>query len=198
MSTVLTPNLQFQNILTGTQQTTWWFTSNFDRTLADGAEAAVAFYTVTGDMTLLLNGTAPNPSARVWVFNGSPSAPATITYSPNTSQNWALVTNNTGVALTFTQGLGASLVVPPAASAIVLFDGSGAAANVSQFAFKFPVGLGSVAFPSYTFIGYPDVGLYAFASGLGPHMLGIAANGLQMAGFSAHTYGGINTWGKYA
>ena len=194
MSTVLTPNLQFSNILTGTQQTTWWFTSNFDRTLADRAQAGVSTYTLTGDTVLLLNSTTPPPSARVWVFGGAMSAPATVTYAPNTSQNWALVYNNSGQTLTFRQGLGTTLSVPTASYAIVLFDGAGAGAGVTQFAFKFPVGPGSVSAPSYNFAGYPDVGLYApFA-----HALGVAANGVRMAQYyNPSGLYGLNTWGIY-
>lgn len=202
MSTVLTQNLQLQNIVTGTQPTTWWNTENFDRTLEDQAVAGVSEFPVTGDLTLPIQGNIPPASSRVWVFTGSPSVPATITYAPNTSQNWALAINQTGQPLTFSQGSGTTVVLSPGLDVILLFDGTGAAANCTQFNFNPTPGLGSAAVPAYSFTGYTDVGLYGIAgpAGFFPHAMNFACDGVTMVGFihshpSFASQYGLNIWG---
>lgn len=201
MSTILTPNLQLQNIVTGTQPTTWWNTSNFDRTLMDEAVAGVTVFPVTGDMTI--TAAVSGGSARVWEFTGTPSAPATITYAPNTSKNWVFVINNSSQVLTFTQGMGTTLPVDPVISAILMFDGIGAGANCTQFAFTNAFLPGSVAAPGITFLGFPDVGLYCSGGPGVSHLLGVASDGVTMVSFahsnpSFASLTGLNTWGQFA
>ena len=198
MSTILTPNLQLQNILRGTQQTTWWSTSNLDRTLVDQAIAGVATWDLTSLTSLVLAvGSTPSPTSRVWIFTGTPPATVAIQFAPNTSQTFALVVNSTPRVLTFSQGSGSTFGVKPANTAVLLFDGKGAAANCTLFNFSFAVGPGSVGAPSYSFLGFPDVGMYVN----GVHSLGLAANGVAMARLTATGTisgqpAGLNLWGQ--
>src|SRR5271165_783727 len=198
MSTVLTRNLQLQNIVTGTQPTTWWNTENFDRTLVDQAICAVSSWPVTVNFTITVQSGTPAATARVWIFTGTPPATVTVTFAPNSSQNWAFAINQTTETLIFEQGLGTTISMPTNTSGILIFDGAGAGANVTQLLFNNARGPGTLAAPSYTFVGLPDVGLYV----PGIHTLGIAANDVEMAQFkSSGTMSGqpagLNTWGVF-
>jgi hypothetical protein len=203
MSTTLTHNLLLQNIVTGTQPTTWWNTENVDRTMIDVAVAGVTIYPVTGDLTI--TAAVANGSARVWEFTGTPSAPANVTYAPNTSQNWVYAVNNSTQSLTFSQGAGSVLTLLPTLSAILMFDGTGAGANCTQFGFSRIYGPGTVTAPGISFIGFSDVGLYAYGVSFSTTTLGmgIAANGVEMVAFNSRALGplptiyGLNIWGIF-
>ena len=197
MGSSFTTNLGLENPAYLSQNNTWGTTENTARTMLDSAIAGRSNWTLSGaTFTITVpNGTVSSPSAiaPVWLFGGTPGVTCTVTFAPNTAQRFVFVFNNTPNTIIFTQGSGTTATVLSGAANIVFFDGTGAGANAALFATAPTAAPGSVTNPSYSFTGYPDVGLYV----PGVHTLGIAANGVEMAQFAATGAGptGLNTLG---
>ena len=190
-----TQNVGMENPAYLSETNTWGTSLNTSRSIMDNAIAGRATFSLTTTSLAIniTNGTVTPAGSRYWIFTGNPGGVCTIIFGPNTAQNWVFVSNQSGYNLIFQQGSGSTATVLAGAGNIVYFDGTGATANVSLFLPTPTQPPGTVTSPSYSFTGYPDIGLYVPAA----HTMGIACLGAKMASFAASGAGpsGLNTLG---
>jgi hypothetical protein len=190
-----TPNIGLENPAYLSETNTWGTSLNTSRSIIDVAVTGRATFNLTGTTfsITVTNGTVTTATSRVWTFTGTPGGTCTVTFAPNSAQNWVFVNNQTPSSLIFKQGSGSTGTVLSGSSNIVYFDGTGATANTTLFQSTPTQGPGSVTAPSYSFTGFSDVGIYCPAA----HTLGIAANGVEVASFASSGAGpsGLNTLG---
>jgi len=137
MASTWTTNIAIEKIADGEKTDTWGQITNRNFDIVDRATSGV------GTIDLSSSGAAHTLSTtdgttgdslddgqyRVLVLDGA-TEDCTITVSPNDASKFYLVDNDSGYAVTFTQGTGANVTVSNGATGVIYCDGAGAAAAV--------------------------------------------------------------------
>jgi len=137
MASTWTTNIAIEKIADGEKTDTWGQITNRNFDIVDRATSGV------GTIDLSSSGAAHTLSTtdgttgdslddgqyRVLVLSGA-TEDCTITVSPNDASKFYLVDNDSGYAVTFTQGTGANVTVSNGATGVIYCDGAGAAAAV--------------------------------------------------------------------
>jgi hypothetical protein len=139
MPSSYTTNNGVQKPATGELSGTWGTTANLNYDILDRALSGVGAIPLSGTSSTLTtaDGTLSDGQYKVLVLGGSPSGAHTITLSPTDAQKLYFVVNNSGEAVTFTQGSGGDVTIADGKSAIVFADGGGASAKVTDFTSTF-------------------------------------------------------------
>ena len=139
MASTYASNTGLELIRNGEQSGTWGTTTNNNLNIIDRLTNGVLSISLAGVNSYTLttgNGNLTEGQHKVIVLTGSPSGAVTFTIAPNTNEHIYFFYNQTNVAVTVTQGSGASVVIPAVASSaganIVYCDGAGAGAAVTS------------------------------------------------------------------
>jgi len=140
MASTYSSNTGLELIRNGEQSGTWGTTTNNNLNIIDRLTNGVLSLSLSGVNAYTLttgNGTLTEGQHKVIVLTGTPSGPVTFTIAPNTNEHVYFFYNQTGIAVTVTQGSGASVVIPAVAGNtggvnIVYCDGAGATAAVTS------------------------------------------------------------------
>ena len=139
MASTYASNTGLELIRNGEQSGTWGTTTNNNLNIIDRLTNGVLSISLGGVNSYTLttgNGNLTEGQHKVIVLTGSPSGAVTFTIAPNTNEHIYFFYNQTNVAVTVTQGSGASVVIPAVSSSagvnIVYCDGAGAGAAVTS------------------------------------------------------------------
>ena len=126
----------------GEQSGTWGGTVNDNMSIIDRLTNGVGSISLVGTTHTLTvsNGTVSEGQYKVLMLGGSPSGTNTITVNPNTGQHIYIVKNSSGQTATFTQGSGGNVSVLNGATKILVTDGAGAGAAVTDITASIDLG----------------------------------------------------------
>jgi len=139
MASTYASNTGLELIRNGEQSGTWGTTTNNNLNIIDRLTNGVLSISLDSVNSYTLttgNGNLTEGQYKVIVLTGAPSGAVTFTIAPNTNEHIYFFYNQTNVAVTVTQGSGASVVIPAVASSagvnILYCDGAGATAAVTS------------------------------------------------------------------
>ena len=129
-----TANTGIEKPATGEQSGTWGDTVNTNSDIIDRALNGVGAITLSGTTHTLTttDGTLTDGMFKCLVLGGSPSGANTITVAPNTADKIYFVINNSGENAIFSQGSGANVTIATGDTSIIVCDGAGAGAAVTD------------------------------------------------------------------
>ena len=128
-------NLRLDEMATGDGSGTWGTTTNTNLTLiADAFGSASTGITGTTHTITIPDGTETDSQARkmVLTLTGSITALNTVTLAPNTANKVWIIQNSAGYAVSLTQGTGANVVIPNGGIKMVVADGAGSGAAITD------------------------------------------------------------------
>ena len=127
-------NLRLKEIATGDESGTWGTSTNSNLELigeafGSGSEA------ITGTTHTIEMQDAPTSDAArtmVMTLTGTITALNTVTLEPNTVNKVWIIQNSAGYAVSLTQGTGANVVIPNGGIKMVVADGAGSGAAITD------------------------------------------------------------------
>jgi hypothetical protein len=125
-----------KKIGTGDEAGTWGTSTNNNFDIIDRAANGFVSIVLSGtSYTLALSTTAvlSNGHYKAIKFTGSPGGTCTVTLEQNDRARMYMILNSTDQALVITQGSGGNTTIATGKSAIVLADGAGAGAAVTDY-----------------------------------------------------------------
>jgi hypothetical protein len=135
MASTYVNNLRLNEMATGDGSGTWGTTTNTNLTLiADAFGSASTGITGTTHTITIPDGDETDSEARrmVLTLTGSITALNTVTLAPNTVSKVWIIQNSAGYAVSLTQGTGANVVVPNGGIKMIVTDGAGSGAAVTD------------------------------------------------------------------
>ena len=124
-------------ITTGDEAGTWGSSTNVNLQILDRAAngfESIALSSTTYTLTLSAQpSSAENGHYKAIKFTGSPGGTCTVTLSQNDKARVYMILNSTDAALIVTQGSGANVTIEVGKGSIVLADGAGSGAAVTDF-----------------------------------------------------------------
>ena len=124
-------------ITTGDEAGTWGSSTNINLQILDRAAngfESIALSSTTYTLTLSAQpSSAENGHYKAIKFTGSPGGTCTITLAQNDRARVYMILNSTDAALIITQGSGANVTIEVGKGSIVLADGAGSGAAVTDF-----------------------------------------------------------------
>ena len=124
-------------ITTGDEAGTWGSSTNVNLQILDRAAngfESIALSSTTYTLTLSAQpSSAENGHYKAIKFTGSPGGTCTITLAQNDKARVYMILNSTDAALIITQGSGANVTIEVGKGSIVLADGAGSGAAVTDF-----------------------------------------------------------------
>ena len=136
MASTYSSNNGIELIGTGEQSGTWGETTNTNLQIIDRALSGVGTIDLSGSAAAhtltTTDGTLSDGMYKILILDGATEA-CTITISPNDSDKFYLVYNNSGYACTFTQGSGGDTTIANGDAKIIYANGVGAGSQVSDF-----------------------------------------------------------------
>ena len=126
-------DLRLKEIATGDESGTWGDSTNTNLELigeafGSGSEGI----TGTTHTITIADGTSDAARAMVMTLTGSTTALNTVTLAPNTVNKVWIIQNSAGYAVSISQGTGANVVIPNGGIKMVVADGAGAGAAVTD------------------------------------------------------------------
>ena len=125
-----------KKISTGDESGTWGDSTNNNFDIIDrAANGFVSIALSSTSYTLSLSTTAvlSDGHYKVVNFTGTPGGTCTVTLEQNNKARMYMIVNSTNQSLSITQGSGANVTIAATKSAIVLADGAGSGAAVTDF-----------------------------------------------------------------
>ena len=124
-------------ITTGDEAGTWGSSTNINLQILDRAAngfESIALSSTTYTLTLSAQpSSAENGHYKAIKFTGSPGGTCTVTLAQNDKARVYMILNSTDAALIVTQGSGANVTIEVGKGSIVLADGAGSGAAVTDF-----------------------------------------------------------------
>ncbi len=124
-------------ITTGDEAGTWGSSTNVNLQILDRAAngfESIALSSTTYTLTLSAQpSSAENGHYKAIKFTGSPGGTCTITLAQNDKARVYMILNSTNEELVITQGSGANVTIEAGKGSIVLADGAGSGASVTDF-----------------------------------------------------------------
>ena len=124
-------------ITTGDEAGTWGSSTNVNLQILDRAAngfESIALSSTTYTLTLSAQpSSAENGHYKAIKFTGSPGGTCTVTLAQNDKARVYMILNSTDAALIITQGSGANVTIEVGKGSIVLADGAGSGAAVTDF-----------------------------------------------------------------
>ena len=124
-------------ITTGDEAGTWGSSTNINLQILDRAAngfESIALSSTTYTLTLSAQpSSAENGHYKAIKFTGSPGGTCTVTLAQNDKARVYMILNSTDAALIITQGSGANVTIEVGKGSIVLADGAGSGAAVTDF-----------------------------------------------------------------
>ncbi len=126
-------DLRLKEIATGDESGTWGTSTNTNLELiaeawGSGSEAI----TGTSHTITMADGASDAARAYALTLTGSITATNTVTLAPNTVSKTWIIQNSAGYQVTISQGTGANVVIPNGGIKMVVTDGAGAGAAVTD------------------------------------------------------------------
>lgn len=136
MASSFTSNLGIEKPGSGEKPGTWGTTANLNYDILDRAIHGVLTIDLTAEgsaytLTTSQNGTLSNGQYKVLQFINATTG-VTVTLSPNSTDKFHVIYNNSGYTLTITQGSGGDATILNGQTAIVYADGAGPTAKVTD------------------------------------------------------------------
>jgi len=125
-----------KKITTGDESGSWGSSTNNNFDIIDRAANGFVSIALSGtSYTLALSTTAvlSNGHYKAIKFTGTPSGTCTVTLEQNDKARMYMILNSTNQSLSITQGAGANVTIIAGKSAIILADGAGSGAAVTDF-----------------------------------------------------------------
>ena len=125
-----------KKITTGDESGTWGDSTNNNFDIIDRAANGFVSIALSGtSYTLELSATAvlSNGHYKAIKFTGSPGGTCTVTLEQNDKARIYMILNSTDQTLSITQGSGSNVTISASKSAIILADGAGSGAAVTDF-----------------------------------------------------------------
>ena len=125
-----------KKITTGDESGSWGSSTNNNFDIIDRAANGFVSIALSGtSYTLALSTTAvlSNGHYKAIKFTGTPSGTCTVTLEQNDKARMYMILNSTNQSLSITQGSGANVTILAGKSAIILADGAGSGAAVTDF-----------------------------------------------------------------
>jgi len=125
-----------KKITTGDESGSWGSSTNNNFDIIDrAANGFVSIALSSTSYTLALSTTAvlSNGHYKAIKFTGTPSGTCTVTLEQNDKARMYMILNSTNQSLSITQGAGANVTIIAGKSAIILADGAGSGAAVTDF-----------------------------------------------------------------
>ena len=126
-------DLRLKEIATGDESGTWGTSTNTNLELIGEAWGSGS-ETITGTSHTITMADGAADAARAYVLTlaGSISALNTVTLAPNTVNKTWVIQNSSGYAVSISQGSGANVVIPNGGIKMVVCDGAGSGAAVTD------------------------------------------------------------------
>ena len=125
-----------KKITTGDESGSWGSSTNNNFDIIDRASNGFVSIALSGtSYTLALSTTAvlSNGHYKAIKFTGTPGGTCTVTLEQNDKARMYMILNSTNQSLSITQGSGANVTILAGKSAIILADGAGSGAAVTDF-----------------------------------------------------------------
>ena len=126
-------DLRLKEIATGDESGTWGTSTNTNLELIGEAWGSGS-ETITGTSHTITIADGTSDAARAYALTlaGSITATNTVTLAPNTVNKTWIIQNSAGYQVTISQGTGANVVIPNGGIKMVVADGAGAGAAVTD------------------------------------------------------------------
>ena len=133
MASTYVNNLRLNEMATGDGSGTWGTTTNTNLELI-GEAFGSGSETITGTTHTITVADGASDAARTMVMTlaGSITALNTVTLAPNTVNKVWIIQNSAGYAVTLTQGTGSNVVIPNGGIKMVVADGAGSGAAITD------------------------------------------------------------------
>ena len=125
-----------KKISTGDESGTWGDSTNNNFDIIDRASngfASIALSSTSYTLSLSTTAVLSDGHYKAVNFTGTPGGTCTVTLEQNNKARMYMIVNSTNQSLSITQGSGANVTIAATKSAIVLADGAGSGAAVTDF-----------------------------------------------------------------
>lgn len=125
-----------KKITTGDESGTWGNSTNNNFDIIDRASngfASIALSSTSYTLELSTTAVLSNGHYKAIKFTGTPGGTCTVTLEQNDKARMYMILNSTNQSLSITQGSGANVTILADKSAIILADGAGSGAAVTDF-----------------------------------------------------------------
>jgi len=125
-----------KKITTGDESGTWGASTNNNFDIIDRASngfASIALSSTSYTLELSTTAVLSNGHYKAIKFTGTPGGTCTVTLQQNDKARIYMILNSTNQSLSITQGSGANVTIAADKSAVILADGAGSGAAVTDF-----------------------------------------------------------------
>ena len=130
---VYTNDLRLKEIVTGDESGTWGTSTNTNLELiAEAWGSGSEGITGTSHTIEMADGAADAARAYSLTLTGSTTATNTVTLAPNSVNKTWVIQNSAGYQVTISQGTGANVIIPNGGIKMIVCDGAGAGAAVTD------------------------------------------------------------------